>query len=511
MSSLKKLASQTAIYGLSSILARIINYALTPLHTYSLTNRADYGVVGEMYAYVTFVNIIYLYGMETAYFRNASKFKEEEKAYYSTAFTSILISTLILSLGFFALSPLILDALATNDPSGAKYYQSNYITWFVIIMGFDAITAIPFARLRQQNKPLKFAFIKLSNILINVFFNVFWLWFCPFWLSNHPDSIIQYAYLEENKVAYIFISNLIASAATLLFLYKEIITIKLKIEWEKLKPMFYYGFPLLFAGLAGMMNEFLGRIFLKYLLPGTIETNLAQLGIYNAAYKLSIFMTLVIQAFRMAAEPFFFSMSNAENAQKVYARVMTYFIIICLLIFLVVCLNIKLIAGIFIDERYQGGLFVVPVLLLASMFLGIYYNLSIWYKLSDKTSYSIYFTILGAIVTLVLNIIWIPIFGYEGSAWATLCCYFMMTVSCYFFGQKNYSIPYDIKRITIYFFVAMGLFFTNNYLNKELSLNNTLLGFFIDTIFILVFILFAYLYQKKDLNFFTKKSPGLPF
>jgi len=495
LSAIKKLASQTAIYGLSSIVGRFINYLLVLLHTRVLTDQADFGVVGEIYAYVTFINIIYLFGMETAYFRFSSKNPAERSEYYSSSSTAILVVSIFFSGLLIALAPYLNNLLIT-DAQAQSYYKVEYIIWFALIMGFDAITAIPFARLRQENRPIKFVSIKIFNILVNVFLNLFFLWFCPFWIERHPESWLTAIYDPSNNVAYIFISNLVASGLTILFLYRELIGIQIKIKWAILKPMLVYGFPLLFAGLAGMMNETFGRIMLKYLLPGSAEENLAQLGIYNAAYKLSIFMTLAIQAFRMAAEPFFFSLSKQEESRLIYARVMTYFIIVCAVIFLGVSLNLN-IAGLYIGENYREGLFVVPSLLMANLFLGVYYNLSIWYKLADKTIYSIYFTIFGALVTVIFNILWIPTFGYEGSSWATLVCYILMAFVCYLIGQRYYKVPYNMIKFVGYLIFALILYTVGYYMRLHLYNPNTYLGFLYTNLLIVIFIAVAYLIERK--------------
>ncbi|MFD2161805.1 lipopolysaccharide biosynthesis protein [Paradesertivirga mongoliensis] len=498
MSVLKKLASQTAVYGLSSILGRFLNYLLVGFHTRVLTDVADFGVVGEIYAYVTFLNIIYLYGLETSYFRFSSKDKPLAHTYYSSSFTSILISSALLSGALIVFSGYINELLIT-DPSAAAYYRQDYVIWFALILAFDAITAIPFARLRQENRPLAFASIKIFNILVNVFLNIFWLWFCPWWLEANPDSVINYVYSPSNKVAYIFLANLIASGATILLLYKQIKDIRLRVNWNAFKPMLAYGFPLLFAGLAGMMNETFGRTMLKYLLPGSAEQNLAQLGIYNAAYKLSIFMTLAVQAFRMAAEPFFFSLHKEQDSKKIYAEVMEYFVIVCAAIFLAVSLNLN-IAGLYLGEQYRSGLFVVPTLLLANLFLGVYYNLSIWYKLTDKTMYSIYFTVFGAIITVVLNIIWIPTFGYEGSSWATLLCYFFLALTCYFIGQKYFKVPYRVWRILSYLAFMLLIYGLGRYIETQLLHGKPVVSALFNNTLLIIFILTAWLVEKKNLN-----------
>lgn len=498
MSAIKKLASQTAVYGLSSILGRFLNYLLVFFHTRVLTDVADYGVVGEIYAYVTFINIIYLYGIETSYFRFSSKDQSAAHTYYSSSFTSVLVSSVVLS-GLLIIYSQSINNLLISDSSAAPYYRKEYIIWFALIMAFDAITAIPFARLRQENRPLKFASIKIFNILVNVSLNIFWLWFCPWWLQSNPDSIINYVYNPSNKVAYIFLANLIASGATILLLYNQLKDIRLRIDWKALKPMLNYGFPLLFAGLAGMMNETFGRLMLKYLLPGPTDENLVQLGIYNAAYKLSIFMTLAVQAFRMAAEPFFFSLHKEQDNKKIYAEVMEYFVIVCAIIFLAVSLNLN-IAGLYLGEQYRSGLFVVPTLLLANLFLGLYYNLSIWYKLTDKTMYSIYFTLFGAVITVLFNILWIPSYGYEGSSWATLVCYFSLTLSCYFIGQKYFKVPYRVKRISLYLAFMLLIYAIGRYIETQSLIDNPVVTTVLNNTLLIIFIATAWVTEKKNLK-----------
>ncbi len=498
MSQIKKLASQTAVYGLSSILGRFLNYLLVFFHTRVLTDVADYGVVGEIYAYVTFLNIIYLYGIETAYFRFAAKEDTKSARYYSSAFTSVLITSLVLS-GFFILFSGSINNALIPDASAAAYYHKEYIVWFALILAFDAISAIPFARLRQENRPLLFAGTKIANISVNVLLNIFWLWFCPWWLRMHPDSMISMVYDPGHKVAYIFLSNLIASALTIAFLYRQIKDVKLGIDWPALKPMLIYGFPLLFAGLAGMMNETFGRIMLKYLMPGSTSENLEQLGIYNAAYKLSVFMTLAVQAFRMAAEPFFFSLHKQADNKMIYARVMDYFVIVCAVIFLAVSLNLQL-AGLFLGPRYRSGLYVVPTLLLANMFLGIYYNLSIWYKLTDKTMYSIYFTLFGALITVVFNLLWIPSFGYEGSSWATLICYLSLSVSCYLIGQRYFRVPYSLGRIGLYLGFMLLLYAISVVTEKSGLIDNQFVSVTFNNLLLLIFIGTAFFVERTKLR-----------
>ncbi len=493
MASIKKLASQTAYYGLSSVLGRMINYALVPLHTRVLLQQQDYGVVGELFAYVTFLNIIFLYGMETAFFRFASK-AENPQRIYNSVFTSLLFSSLFVGLLLYLLSPQLLSFLSLEHSS--TIYRIEYLYLFIAIMVIDAITAIPFAKLRLDNRPLKFASVRVAVILMNVLLNVYFLVFCPYWKNIHPNSILASFYAEGNQVYYIFLAQFIATASTLVFLFKEIIAAKISWFWKEMKPVYIFALPLLFGGLAGMTNETLDRILLKYYLPGTMEERLAQIGIYNAAYKLSIFMTLAIQAFRMAAEPFFFSINKNIDSKAIYAKVMNYFVLACAVIFLGVMLHINLLEYI-LGGAYREGLSVVPILLFANLFFGIYINLSIWYKVSDKTMIGAYITTLGAFITIILNIILIPIAGYMGSAYATAICYIIMALVCYLLGQKYYHVPYNIFKIGKYIIFMLLVYGISLALKSILMVEHYLLHQMIDSGLFFAFVVYAYTQTKN--------------
>lgn len=483
MSAFKKLASQTAYYGISSILGRMLNYALVPLHTRVLTSQQDYGIIGELYSYITFLNIIFLYGLETTFFRFATENKSDNSIYDKT-FTSILFSSIIFTATIFLFASPINNFLSIGITS--NLYRIEYLYIFALILAFDAIAAIPFAKIRLDNRPLKFASIKIANISINVLLNVFFLIVAP---------IFNFAFYSANDaVLYILLSNLIASIATIFFLYQELIIIKIIWIWKEMKPLYVYAIPLMFAGLAGMTNETLDRILLKYFLPGTLEERLSQIGIYNAAYKLSIFMTLAVQAFRMAAEPYFFSINKNADSKLVYAKVMNYFVLACSLIFLGVSTHLNILAYL-LGENYRSGLAVVPILLMANLFLGVYMNLSIWYKLVDKTIYGLYITIIGAILTVGLNILWIPTLGYMGSAYATLICYFVMTVIAYLFGQKYFAVPYSLKTIFSYISMALLLYIVSKSLN-DYFFTNILLKQIIQSFVFILFAVFALMQFK---------------
>lgn len=493
MNPFKKLASQTAIYGLPTIVGRLLNYLLVPLYT-NVFSPAEYGVVTELYAYVSFLGVLLTYGMETALFR-FSENKEDKEQVFSTSLISIFSTSFIFLLSV---------VLFLKPIAASMRYEAHpeYIFWFALIIVLDAITAIPFAKLRQANKPKAFALIKSSNIFLNIVFNLFFIVFCSR-VYSHPDShfygLVSHIYNPQIGVGYIFISNLLASLATLLMLLPGLLSVKYKLDKVLLKRMLIYALPLLIAGLAGMVNETMDRILLKYLLPASSDV-MAQIGIYGACYKVSIIMTIFIQTFRYAAEPFFFAEAKNKDASEIYAKVMKYFVIACCLIFLGTLLYMDIVKY-FVGEKFREGLFIVPILLLANLCLGVFFNLSIWYKLSGQTKFGAYLTILGAIITLVCNYFWIPIYGYAGAAWATLACYASIMVASYFIGQRYYFIQYDLRRILGYLFLALTIFAFSK-LFGDLS---TALRLVLNTLLILSFAGLVYAVEVK--NLFQKKEP----
>jgi O-antigen/teichoic acid export membrane protein len=447
---LKRLAGQTAVYGLSSIVGRLLNYLLVPLYT-NIFLTGQYGVVTIMYSYVAFMIVILTYGMETAFFR----FSEANPGQRNRIFSTSLYSVLATSALFVLVTTVFRQPIAElvrfpNHP--------EYILWFGLILGLDAVSAIPFARLRSENKAMRFAGIKLVNIGVNIGLNLFFLLACPWLLENGPagmQGFISSVYNPEIGVGYVFISNLIASVVTLLLLLPVMWRDQAGFSASTWKQMLAYGLPLLVAGLAGVINESLDKLMLRYLLPEGIA--MSQVGIYGASYKIAIMMTIFIQAFRFAAEPFFFAQAGEKNARKVYARVMKYFVVTCLFIFLGIMLFMDIVQH-FIGEAYREGLGVVPILLVANLFLGIYFNLSIWYKLTGQTRFGAWFAIAGAFVTILLNLWWIPTIGYYGSAWATLVCYMSMAVLSFLYGQKHFRVPYDTGRILLFITTALAVY-----------------------------------------------------
>ncbi len=476
MSKIKTLAGQTAIYGASNIIARFLNFLLVPLYTYSNLTKAEYGTNTEMYALIAFVYVILTYGMETAYFRY-SELAEDKKKIYSTSIISLLITSFIF---------ILLICIFSGNIAAWMHYPNHpeYILWFGWIVFFDAITAIPFARLRAENKAKRFALIKVINIAVSIVLNIFFIIICPLLLKhNIMPNIVNLVFSGRIEVKYIFISNLIASGFTSLFLIKELLDIRSGFHLEVWKRMIVYALPLLLFGFAGVINETLDRVLIKYLLPGDIA--LDQLGIYGACYKISIFMTLFIQAYKYAAEPFFFAQAKETDSKKTYATLMNYFIIIVAFIFLITTMYLDDVFIYFIGKPYRVGKNVIPILLLANLCLGVYYNLSIWYKLTNKTIYGAYLSVFGAIITLILNIWWIPLIGYMGSAWATFICYFSMMVISYFVGQKHYPIQYNMGKAFGYLGVVILFYLISYFLNLQILYMRLM----VHTIFVITFIL----------------------
>lgn len=448
---LRRLAGQTAIYGLSSIVGRVINFLLVPLYTRVFVPD-EYGIVTEMYTYVAFLLIVLTYGMETAYFRFSEADPRKKDWIYSTSLFSVLMTSSLF---------ILLVVMFRYPLADMMRYPDNveYIVLLGTIVGLDALAAIPFARLRGENRPLRFASVRLIGIGVNIGLVLFFLLLCPWLMNNGPESLrpfIDIVYNPDIGVGYVFIANLAATLMMLLLLTPVMRSAPPVFDRQIWKSMLVYAMPLLVAGLAGWVNEALDKLLLKYILPRDIA--MSQLGIYGAVYKLSILMTIFIQAFRFAAEPFFFSQASKANARELYARVMNYFVVACLFIFLGVMLFMDVVKH-FIGSQYHEGLSVVPVLLIANMFLGIYFNLSVWYKLTGQTGYGAWFSVAGAFITIILNIWWIPLIGYHGSALATLVCYFSLALLSYLFGQKKFPVPYEVTRIFLTIGLALVIYF----------------------------------------------------
>ena len=453
---LKQLFAQTAVYGLGTVIPRLLNYLLlTPFFTRVFMLR-EYGVVTELYAYVVFLLVILTYGMETGFFRYAEKHPDANEV-YSTSLISLFSTS-----GLF----IVIIWILAEPIAGWIGYASNpeYILWIGIIVGLDSFMAIPFARLRQQKKAVKFAVIKIANVVVNISLNMVFLLIFPR-MSDAGHHIPGWLFDRGIGVGYVFISNLAASLFTLVLLSGEFIGIAMRFNTQLWKQMMVYSLPLLISGLAGTVNEALDRVLLKHLVSKDLNP-LEQLGIYGANYKIAVMLQLFIQMFRFAAEPFYFARAKDKNAKELYAVIMKYFVIICLVIFLMVTLYIDVFKH-FIGEKFHAGLHIVPVVLFAIFFLGIFFNLSLWYKLNNLTKYGALITLTGAVITFLINWFFIPRFGYTASAWAHFFCYLTMVIISYFLGRKYYRIDYDIKRIIFYSLLAVIIYKTSTFVHPE--------------------------------------------
>ncbi len=455
MSSIKKLAGQTIWYGLSSIFARFLFSLLTPYLTLKFRGTSDFGEQALVYSLIPFLFVLVLLSMDTAYFRFVQK---KDKDIYGTFFAIVLSSTTL----FTSLILLFRQEIAGYIRISA---HPEYITISAFIIAFDALAALPFAKLRHENRPIKFAAIRIAGVLINLTLAYFFLSICPRLVKSHPNSVVLLIYSPGFGVGYVLVANLVQNIFQFLALSGQLKYIRWRLDSSLLKEVLIYVLPLTIAGFGGMINETFDRIMLVRRLPLAPEQAAYQVGVYSACYKLSILITLFVQAFRMGAEPFFFKQAQQEDAQRVYARVMKFFVITISLMFLFVSLYVDLWKQILImDPMMWAGLKVVPILLLANMFLGIYYNLSIWYRLSKKTLPGAYITLIGAGITLLINYIFIPWFGYMASAWATFLCYGTMMVISFLWGQKVYPVPYAWKKLVAYMVIATLVYFVHHFL-----------------------------------------------
>jgi O-antigen/teichoic acid export membrane protein len=434
LSSIKKLAGQTIWYGASSILARFLYYLLTPYLTKKFAHTTEYGEMTLVWSLIPFLYTLVLFGFETAYFRYIQK-KEHAKDVFDTLITSLILSTSMMTL------LLILFRAEVATFIGIKKHP-EYIVLSACIIAFDALSALPFVKLRYENRPKKFAFIRITGILLNIALTYFFLTVCPTLKKEHPNSVFLLVYSAGFGVGYVLIATMAQGLFQVLCLSKELLQFRWKINTALWKEVLVYSLPLTIAGFAGMVNETFDRIMLQWWGPYTNDFDrVYNVGVYGACYKLSILITLFVQAFRMGAEPFFFKQSLEENAPRVYARVMKFFVITISVMFLVVALYLDIWKLFIRDEKMWEGLKVVPVLLFANMFLGIYINLSIWYKLSNKTSPGAYITLIGAGITLLINYLFIPYFSYMACAWATFLCYGSMMVISSCGARNNTAFP----------------------------------------------------------------------
>ena len=472
MANLKSLAKDTAIYGMSSILGRFLNYLLVPLYTSNISAASGgYGIITNLYAYTALLLVILTYGMETTFFRYANKTNEDPQKVYS--------STLIM-VGFTSLLFIVLVSIFLQPLSGVMGYSdhSSYVWVMAATVSIDAFQCIPFAYLRYKKRPIKFAALKLLFIAFNIALNLLYFVVLPALYNSYPD-IIQHVYSPETGVGYAFYINLVCTASITFFFYKELTGFKYTFDKKLAKRMLSYSWPILILGIAGILNQNADFILFPYLYKGSQAHQ--QLGIYGAASKIAMIMAMITQAFRYAYEPFVFGKGNDKDNRETYAIAMKYFIIFTLLAFLAVMGYINILRHI-ISRHYWEGLKVVPIVMAGMIMMGIYFNLSFWYKLIDKSIWGAYFSGIGCSVLILINVIFVPQYGYMACAWAGVIGYATAMTLSYFVGQKKYPINYPLKSIGIYvlmtviFFIAIT--YSNEYLPKIYALTvNTLIIF----------------------------------
>lgn len=460
MSSIKKFISDTVIYGATTIISRMISFLMTPIYLRKFEGAAVYGIYSTLYAWVSMLNAILAFGMETTYFRYLQKVDPKDKdRVYNNSFVVTLITSLLLLVSVFVFIDPIASWFAGEGEDPSAYLK--YIQYFAFILVADALAVVPFAKLRAQGRPIRFSCLKFINIFVTLFSNVFFIVYLPDWTKTSVFwANFAGDWFQEGWIGYVFLSNLLASVLTLILLLPEMLTLRLRIDRPLMKSMLAYSFPILIANISFIINENLDKMFFPKLLPG--EYGKTELGIYGAVTKIAVFLNLFVTAFRLGAEPFFFSYAKNENATRTYAKIMEYFVLLMVLVMVGITVNLSWLKG-FVEgpelqpDIYWAGLKVVPFLLLNFVLLGIYMNLSVWYKLTDQTRFAVYISVVGAIVTIVLNIVLIPMFSYPGAVATTTIAYLVMIGLSLYWGQKYYPIPYRFLKIAAYLLVGLGL------------------------------------------------------
>ncbi len=476
----KSLFKQTAIYGLATVIPRMFSFLLVPLYT-DLLPKAEYGKVSIIFAWMIFFNVILAYGMETAFFR----------FYNNEANKKSVVETTTVSIFWTSISFLFIGLLYRNTLAQWSGIDSQYITYSIWILVLDALVIIPFSKLRAYQKPLVYAGIKIGNVVVNLSLSVFFLVFLPKIAAAYPEGFFESLYIDNFQIGYIFLANIIASLLTFVILSPDYFLLKWKFDFSLWKRMMRYGLPIMVAGIAFAINEQFDKILLGRLLPANIAD--AEVGVYSACYKLGLFMVLYRTAYTLGIEPFFFSHASDANAPQTYATVTKYFVIFGSFILLGVIVFADILKYFMIqDSSYWEAMKVVPLIILANFFLGIYTNLSVWYKLIDKTYIGAYISIIGAIVTLVLNYLLIPSMSYYGSAIATIAAYGSMMLISYYLGNKYYPIPYDVKKIGEYLSLSIGFSAISFYGFRE--------NYFVGISLLLVFMYFIYYNEKETLR-----------
>ena len=491
MSGIKNLAGQTLWYGVPTIASRFLGYLMNLSLPFIFSQPATTADLTQVYAIIPFLNVLFTYGMETAYFRFSQE--EDRNRLYNTLSVSLFISTLLFTVCLWYFSPQIADVAGLQK-------HPEYVTWMCWIIFFDTLATLPFARLRQENRPKKYAFVRIAGIVLNVLIVILFLGILPTIAKNNPNSFVHFIYNANDPISYYLLANLCGSIFTFLLLWKELKDVRFVFDTALWKKIMHYSYPLIIVGLGGMINDMLSRLVYRHVVDISPAEADKELGIFGNLYRLAVLVTVMIQAFRMAAEPFFFNRSKEENAPKTYARVMKFFVIACCFMFLFIGLYRDVLQWVITlkSKEWGEGIYVVPILAMGNIFLGIYYNLSIWYKLTNKNLYGAVITIAGAVITVLLNIILIPQLHYLGAALATFSCYFFMMIISYLLGQKFYPIPYARKKLIAYLFIVTAIYL----LHRGLLLLWHPMWFSIATatLLLLFFTWFIVAIEKKELQ-----------
>lgn len=482
----KNLFKQTAIYGLATVVPRMFSFILVPLYT-DLLPKAEYGKVSVIFAYMIFFNVLLAYGFETAFFRFYNK-ENDKKLVVETASVSLFWTSIVF---------LVIALLFRNKLAIWSGLDAQYITYTIWILVLDALVIVPFSKLRVNQQPIKYAIIKIGNVVVNLVLNLFFLSYLPAIAKSNPEGFLGSLYIADFQIGYIFVSNIVASLLTFLVLSPSYFKLKWHFDFQLWKRMIQYGMPIMVAGIAFAINEQFDKILLAELLPANIAD--AEVGVYSACYKLGLFMVLYRTAYTLGIEPFFFSHADSKDAPQTYATITKYFVIFGSFILLSVIVFADILKVIMIqDESYWEAMKVVPLIILANFFLGIYTNLSVWYKLIDKTYVGAYISIVGAIITLALNCLLIPTMSYYGSAIATIAAYGSMMTISYYFGNKYYPIPYDSRKIFMYLIISIGFSAISFYGFRE--------NYFVGIPLLLIFLYFIYHNEKELLTQILKRK-----
>ena len=492
MSGIKKLAGQTIWYGVPTIVSRFVGYITNlalPLFFAQPAKTAD---LTQIYAIFPFLNVLFTYGLETAYFRFSQT--ADRKKLYNTLSVSLLVTTIILTvILFFFRGQIVTLAKLEQNP--------EFVNYMIAIVFFDTLSTLAFAKLRQENRPRRYAFAKLATAVVMVTVVLLFLGIIPHYLNHHPsNTFINLIYSPKIGAGYYLIGNIAGSIATFLILQKEFLQIQFRFDKTLWKEVMKYALPLIIVGMGGMINDMMSRLIYQHVVDVPEAQAKHELGIFGNIYRLAVLITILIQAFRMAAEPFFFNQSGGQNPQRIYARVMKFFVIVCCFMFLFISLYIDVFAWFFKAiqrEQWVQGLNIVPVLALGNIFLGIYYNLSIWYKLTNKNMTGAVITLIGAVITIVLNVLLIPKYHYTGAAIATFCCYLFMMITSYILGQRHYPIPYARKKLIAYLLIIISIYTFHRVL--LLISQNIWYNLATATTLLLLFTLFIFRIEKAEL------------